>query len=125
MGPYRWHGANRVRLSLADRGLTSGSTVARDVCPRFREPVRGLDPLGLLRYPRLDEAGRGTRPTRRHRASPHGHARRALIVRISCSSVVAVRDPLARLRLSPARRTQLEPLMGARDQYRLGPAPLM
>jgi hypothetical protein len=29
-----------VRLSLVDRGLTFGSTVARGVCLRFREPAR-------------------------------------------------------------------------------------
>jgi hypothetical protein len=52
-GPYRWYRAIGPRLSLADRGLTFGATTARGVCLLFREPVRGLDPLGLLRHPGL------------------------------------------------------------------------
>ena len=52
-GPYRWHRAIGPRLSLADRGLTFGSTPARGVCLLFREPVRGIDPLGLIRHPGL------------------------------------------------------------------------
>jgi len=52
-GPYRWHRAIGPRFSLADRGLTFGSSVARGVCLLFREPVRGLDPLGVLRHPGL------------------------------------------------------------------------
>lgn len=42
-----------VRLSLADRGLTFGTTTDRGVCLRFHEPVRGLDPWGLVRHPGL------------------------------------------------------------------------
>lgn len=52
-GPYRWHPAIGPRLSLADHGLTSGSTAARGICPLFAEPVRGVDPLGLIRHPGL------------------------------------------------------------------------
>ncbi len=52
-GPYRSYRAIGARLSAADRGLTFGSAVARGVCLLFREPVHGLDPLGLLRHPGL------------------------------------------------------------------------
>ena len=52
-GPYRWYRAIGARLSLADRGLTFGTALDRGVCLRFAHPVRGLDPLGLLRHPGL------------------------------------------------------------------------
>jgi hypothetical protein len=52
-GPYRWHRAIGPRLSLADHGLTFGTTPARGVCLLFREPVRGIGPLGLIRHPGL------------------------------------------------------------------------
>ncbi len=52
-GPYRSYRAIGARLSVADRGLTFGSAVTRGVCMLFREPVHGLDPLGLLRHPGL------------------------------------------------------------------------
>jgi len=52
-GPYRWYRAVGVRLSLADRGLTFGSSVTAGVCLQFRHPVHGLDPLGLLSHPNL------------------------------------------------------------------------
>jgi hypothetical protein len=52
-GPYRWHRAIGPRLSLADHGLTFGSTAARGVCLLFAEPVHGIDPLGLIRHPGL------------------------------------------------------------------------
>jgi hypothetical protein len=52
-GPYRWHRAIGPRLSLADRGLTFGSTPARGVCLLFREPVHGIGPLDVIRHPGL------------------------------------------------------------------------
>ena len=52
-GPYRPLRALGVRLSLADHGLTFGTTTERGLCVRFRTPVRGIDPLGLLRHPSL------------------------------------------------------------------------
>lgn len=52
-GPFRAWRAIGPRLSLADRGLTFGSNVALGACIRFRHPVPGLDPLGLLRHPAL------------------------------------------------------------------------
>ncbi|HSP39463.1 MAG TPA: hypothetical protein VLR26_17115 [Frankiaceae bacterium] len=52
-GPYHWYRVIGARLSFADRGLTFGTGLERGVCLRFARPVRGLDPLGLLRHPGL------------------------------------------------------------------------
>ncbi|WP_410611494.1 hypothetical protein [Amycolatopsis sp. lyj-109] len=52
-GPYRALRVFGVRLSLADRGLTFGTTTRGGVCLRFREPVRGIDPWGRIRHPGL------------------------------------------------------------------------
>ncbi|MGW5720923.1 hypothetical protein ACWEVP_32445 [Amycolatopsis sp. NPDC003865] len=52
-GPFTPLRALGVRLSLADRGLTFGTTTEGGVCLRFREPVRGIDPWGLIRHPGL------------------------------------------------------------------------
>ena len=51
-GPYTaWKVAGPPRLSLADRGLTMAGTTAGGVCLRFRQPVPGIEPLGLIRHP--------------------------------------------------------------------------
>ena len=51
-GPYRaWKVAGPARLSWADRGMTMAGTTAGGACLRFREPVRGIDPLGVIRHP--------------------------------------------------------------------------
>lgn len=42
-----------AHLSLADRGLTFATNGRRGVCIRFAVPVRGMDPLGLVRHPGL------------------------------------------------------------------------
>jgi len=52
-GPYHWWKAVGVRLSLGDKGLTFGSSTRAGVCVAFHEPVRGLDPWGLVRHPGL------------------------------------------------------------------------
>jgi hypothetical protein len=52
-GPYHALRGLGVRLSLADRGLTFGTTTEGGVCLRFREPVPGIDPWGLIRHPGL------------------------------------------------------------------------
>jgi hypothetical protein len=53
-GPYRTAKvAGPAHLSLADRGLTFGTSTDRGVCIRFRRPVRGIDPLGIVRHPAL------------------------------------------------------------------------
>jgi len=41
------------RLSLADHGLTVGTTTRRGVCLLFGEPVPGIELLGLIRHPGL------------------------------------------------------------------------
>jgi hypothetical protein len=52
-GPYSAWKAIGPRLSLADRGLTFGTAADRGVCVRFRRPVAGIEPSGLLRHPTL------------------------------------------------------------------------
>jgi hypothetical protein len=52
-GPYRWYRAIGPRLSLAGHGLTFGTSIVRGVCLLLREPVPGIDPLGLIRHPDL------------------------------------------------------------------------
>jgi hypothetical protein len=52
-GPYSVFRVFGVRLSLADRGLTFGTTTRGGVCLRFREPVAGIDPWGRIRHPGL------------------------------------------------------------------------
>ncbi|MET9000403.1 hypothetical protein [Amycolatopsis sp. Hca4] len=52
-GPYHPLRVLGPRLSLADRGLTFGTTTQGGVCLRFREPVRGIDPWGRIRHPGL------------------------------------------------------------------------
>lgn len=52
-GPYTAVKAIGARLSMTDQGLTFGTSTERGVCVSFAEPVRGLDPLGVLRHPGL------------------------------------------------------------------------
>jgi hypothetical protein len=53
-GPYRaWKVAGPVRVSWSDRGITMAATTAEGVCLRLREPVRGVDPLGVFKHPSL------------------------------------------------------------------------
>jgi hypothetical protein len=52
-GPYRWYRAIGPRLSLADHGLTFGTSTARGVCLLLHKPVPGIDPLGVIRHPDL------------------------------------------------------------------------
>ncbi|MEV0387072.1 hypothetical protein [Nonomuraea sp. NPDC050643] len=52
-GPYAPLKAVGVRMSLADRGLTFGTSTEQGVCIRFHRPVRGSDPVGLLAHPAL------------------------------------------------------------------------
>jgi hypothetical protein len=53
-GPYRLvKVAGPAHLSLADRGLTFATNADRGVCIRFVRPVRGIDPVGLIRHPAL------------------------------------------------------------------------
>ena len=53
-GPYAfWKTAGPARLAITDRGLTFATNGDRGVLVSFHEPVRGLDPLGILRHPEL------------------------------------------------------------------------
>lgn len=42
-----------AHLSLKDGGVTFATTTKRGVCIRFRTPVRGIAPFGLLKHPAL------------------------------------------------------------------------
>jgi hypothetical protein len=53
-GPYAFlKTAGPALLAITDRGLTFATTDSRGVLIRFARPVRGPDPLGLLRHPEL------------------------------------------------------------------------
>lgn len=53
-GPYSFvKTAGPARLSFADRGLTCATTGKAGVCLEFADPIRGIDPLGLIRHPGL------------------------------------------------------------------------
>ena len=51
-GPYRARKvAGPARVSWADRGITMAATTVGGACLRFRRPVRGIDPFGVVRHP--------------------------------------------------------------------------
>ncbi|MDQ4031138.1 MAG: hypothetical protein M3332_02250 [Actinomycetota bacterium] len=51
-GPFGFlRTAGPARLSLADVGLTCATNGERGLCIRFAQPVRGIEPFGLLRHP--------------------------------------------------------------------------
>ena len=53
-GPYAFFKtAGPARLAITDRGLTFATNGERGVLVTFATPVRGLDPLGVLRHPEL------------------------------------------------------------------------
>jgi hypothetical protein len=53
-GPYAVvKTAGPARLGLTDRSLTFATNSQRGVEIEFRTPIRGMDPLGLLRHPTL------------------------------------------------------------------------
>ncbi len=53
-GPYAfWKTAGPARLAITDRGLTFATNGDSGVLISFRTPVRGLEPLGVLRHPEL------------------------------------------------------------------------
>ena len=43
--------AGPAHLSLSDRGITFATNSRRGLCVSFVEPVRGIEPTGLLRHP--------------------------------------------------------------------------
>jgi hypothetical protein len=51
-GPYAFaKTAGPPHLSLADRGLTFATNGQRGVCLRLSRPVKGIDPLGVIKHP--------------------------------------------------------------------------
>ena len=53
-GPYAFAKvAGPARLSFADKGLTFATNTRAGVCLKFATPIRGIDPLGLIRHPGL------------------------------------------------------------------------
>jgi hypothetical protein len=52
-GPFSAVKAIGARGSFADRGATFGTTTAGGVCVEFREPVKILDPSGIILHPGL------------------------------------------------------------------------
>lgn len=51
-GDYAWlRTAGPAHLSLVDRGVTFATTSRRGLCVSFHEPVRAIEPTGLLRHP--------------------------------------------------------------------------
>jgi hypothetical protein len=53
-GPYHFlKTAGPARLAITDRGLTFATNGDRGVLIKFRTPVPGLDPLGLIKHPEL------------------------------------------------------------------------
>lgn len=51
-GNYKWYRAIGIRGSLADHGLTFGSTTRHGVCLKFAEPIRPFIP-GMPSHPGL------------------------------------------------------------------------
>jgi hypothetical protein len=49
-GPYKWFKAIGVRGSLADSGVTFGTTTEGGLCVLFKERVPGLLPFGLRKH---------------------------------------------------------------------------
>lgn len=52
-GPYQAHRAIGPHISMADQGLSFGSTTRGGVCLLFHEPVPGGETLGLVKHPGL------------------------------------------------------------------------
>lgn len=53
-GPYAWPKViGPAHVSFTDRGLTFATNPDEGVCIRFVRPVRGIDPLGVVRHPAL------------------------------------------------------------------------
>lgn len=52
-GPYNPVKAIGARGSFSDRGATFGTTTAGGVCLEFKDPVKILDPSGIILHPGL------------------------------------------------------------------------
>ena len=51
-GDYKWYRAIGIRGSMADHGLTFGSTTRHGVCLKFAEPIKAFIP-GMPHHPGL------------------------------------------------------------------------
>jgi hypothetical protein len=94
-GPYAFSKtAGPARLAITDRGLTFATNGDRGVLISFRTPVRGLDPLGLLRHPELTvtvaEVHRQADPP----TSRHGEGDRQALGRVGAGNGVEARGSL-------------------------------
>ena len=49
-GPYQWYKAIGVRGSLADSGVTFGTTTEGGLCVLFKQRVPGMLPFGLRKH---------------------------------------------------------------------------
>lgn len=53
-GPYRFlKTAGPARLGITDRGLTFATNSQAGVQMTFATPIRGIDPIGVIRHPNL------------------------------------------------------------------------
>ena len=60
-GPYAFlKTAGPARLGITDRGLTFATNGSQGVLIKFARPVRGLDPIGVMRHPELTVTVRET-----------------------------------------------------------------
>jgi hypothetical protein len=51
-GPYQFlKTAGPPHLSLADRGITFATNGDRGLCIKLHNPIRGIEPTGLIRHP--------------------------------------------------------------------------
>lgn len=51
-GDYAWYRTSGpAHLSLVDRGITFATNSSRGLCISFAEPVRAIEPTGVLRHP--------------------------------------------------------------------------
>ena len=51
-GPFHWWKViGPPHLSLKDRGVTFATSAKDGVCIQFREPVKAIDPAGVVRHP--------------------------------------------------------------------------
>lgn len=85
-GPYNPFKAYGVRVSLADLGVTFGTTTARGLCIRFREPVAAAFPGGLVRHPSLTVTVADPEALRRVLLR-QGHAPRPLLAAVEADVV--------------------------------------
>lgn len=76
-GPFSAPRVLGPHLSMADLGITFGTSTERGVCIRFHRPVPGIEPLGVLRHPGLtvtvEDPESLARAVERHAAANREH----------------------------------------------------